>query len=269
MTEQLVYLYCVTEKEPKPRDGVGHSSDVYFIRHKALFAVVCKVAPEEFDEQALEDNVADVEWIITHATRHETVIEQIMADVDVIPFKLGTLFNTEDSLREMLEEHQEAFTVILTRLDSKQEWGVKIYCDMKTFHQRVVHGHAELLGLEKEIGSASVGRAYFLQKKLDERTRCLLDSGIDELCRGSFELLSVLSDEAHVGRLQPKDVTKDRDAMILNSAFLVGKDKMDSFMDAVNTLRTRHESKGLRMDCTGPWPPYNFCQLPMEIAHYG
>ncbi len=47
--------------------------------------------------------------------------------------------------------------------------------------------------------------------------------------------------------------------MILNSVFLIYKDKVSDFMDILNALKELFENKGIFFDCTGPWPPYNFC----------
>jgi hypothetical protein len=36
---------------------------------------------------------------------------------------------------------------------------------------------------------------------------------------------------------------------------------MSGFQNMVNTLKIHYESNGFLIDCTGPWPPYNFCGL--------
>jgi len=70
-----------------------------------------------------------------------------------------------------------------------------------------------------------------------------------------------LSCEARINKLLPKQVTEREDDMILNSAFLVGKDEVGDFINIVDTLKVHYENKGVSIDCTGPWPPYNFCSL--------
>jgi hypothetical protein len=87
---------------------------------------------------------------------------------------------------------------------------------------------------------------------------------INESGQESFEMLKDLSFEARINRLLPKEVTERADEMILNSAFLVGKDEVGDFINMVDTLKMHYENKGFFIDCTGPWPPYNFCGLSKQ-----
>ncbi|MBI5287017.1 MAG: GvpL/GvpF family gas vesicle protein, partial [Deltaproteobacteria bacterium] len=92
---------------------------------------------------------------------------------------------------------------------------------------------------------------------------------INELGQESFELFKGLSCEARINKLLPKEVTEKEDDMVLNSAFLVDKDKVSEFIHAVDDLKTRYNDKGFDFDCTGPWPPYNFCNLSKEKEQSG
>ncbi len=44
--------------------------------------------------------------------------------------------------------------------------------------------------------------------------------------------------------------------MVLNAAYLLDDDRADSFAAAVRALSDRYP--GLRLELTGPWPPYSF-----------
>ena len=70
--------------------------------------------------------------------------------------------------------------------------------------------------------------------------------------------------EARINKLLSKEVTEREEEMILNSAFLINKNKVAGFLNTVEGLKTRYADKGLFFDCTGPWPPYNFCDLLKE-----
>ncbi len=187
-----------------------------------------------------------------------------MVDTDVIPFKFGILFNTNDSLKAMLEQYGEEFKAILRRLAHKQEWGLKIYCDSEKIKAGFTNNKADILKIEDEIKSSSVGKSYFLKKKKDELIDKTLNEEISECGRESFELLKELSFEARINRLLPRDVTEREDDMVLNAAFLVDKDEVGDFLNMVDTLKMHYEGKGFLIDCTGPWPTYNFCGLSRE-----
>lgn len=259
--QQLVYLYCVVDREPKLKETEGLADNLYFVCNNGLYAVAGKVEEEEFGQEGLKRNMADFEWIKAKASAHEKIIEQVMADICVIPFKFGTLFNTEASLKAMLTEYGQEFKAILQKLDNKEEWGVKIYCDKKRFKGNLINDAPEVLNIENEIKSSSVGKAFFLKKKRDELIENTFSKKINDCGQESFDLLKELSFEAHINRLLPREVTDRDDDMVLNSAFLVGKDEVGDFHNMVDTLRMHYEGKGLLIDCTGPWPPYNFCGL--------
>jgi hypothetical protein len=49
-----------------------------------------------------------------------------------------------------------------------------------------------------------------------------------------------------------------RGPMVLNAAFLVAPDRLESFQQTVTSLVEQHGARGFRFDFTGPWPPYHF-----------
>lgn len=264
MTEesQLTYLYCVTAKEPKLEQIEALESGIYCVCGNGLYAVAAKVERREFDAEGLKKNMADLKWVRYMVGTHEKIIERVAAEIDVIPFRFGTLFSTDNSLKAMLEQYGQQFEGILNRLADKQEWGLKIYCDPAKLKAGLSDDQVRILMMEDEIKRSSEGRAYFLKKKKETMVQEALDEKINECGRKSFESLKDLSCEARVTKLLPKEVTERGDDMVLNAAFLVDKAGTDDFLNMARTLKTRYEGNGFLIDCTGPWPPYNFCGLP-------
>jgi hypothetical protein len=263
MTEngQLVYLYCVADSEPTIKQVEDSENNLYSICHNGLYAVVNEVEQQEFGEEGLKKNMADFEWVKTKASLHERIIEQVMSNTSVIPFKFGTLFNTDESLKAMLEQHGQEFKAILRKLAHKQEWGLKIYCNPERLKAGFLSNQEKILEIEDEIKSSSVGKGYFLKKKKDELIEKMLNDKINECGQESFELLKELSFEARINRLLPKEITEREDDMVLNSTFLVDRNEVGDFRNMVDILKMHYECEGFHIDCTGPWPPYNFCGL--------
>ncbi len=260
MTEQqLIYLYCVADRRPKIKEIKPLEYDLYFVCHNGLYAVVRRVEGQEFDEEGLKRNMADFQWVKAKASIHEKIIEQVMTNTDVIPFKFGTLFNADDSLKAMLEQYSEELKAILRRLANKQEWGLKIYCNPEKLKASFLNSQKKILKIESEIKTSSVGKVYFLKKKKDELIEKILNEKINECGQESFKLLKELSFEARINKLLPRELTEREDDMVLNSAFLVDKDEVNDFLNMVDTLKMYYEDGGLLINCTGPWPPYNFC----------
>ncbi len=254
----LIYLYCITNRKPEPKwDGYG----VYFLNHEGLYGVVSKVPENEFGEENLKKNLSNSEWLKNMACRHEKVIEDVMEDGCVVPFKLATLFKTEDSLMAMLKEHAEELRRNLEDLEEKDEWGVKIYCDMERLKNIFLIDDKEILGIDKEISLSSPGpgKAFLLKKKREELLKNLMDKKINEAVQEFLSGLKQQSLRTRFNRPLPRDVTERMDDMILNAAFLVEKNKLSAFIREIKILKRQYEGMGYSFGCTGPWPPYNFC----------
>ena len=68
-----------------------------------------------------------------------------------------------------------------------------------------------------------------------------------------------LSSRAEQARLYPPQaaqLTGHREAMLLNAAYLLEAGRADGFASAVEAAAAAHEE--LRVELTGPWPPYSF-----------
>ena len=267
--KQLIYLYCVTDREPKLEQTEALHNGLYYVHREGLYAVAGKVEELEFGEEGLRRNMADFHWAKSKASAHEMIIERVMTDTDVIPFRFGTLFGTDDSLEGMLGQYGDEFKAILRRLANKQEWGLKIYCDPEKLKAGFLGGEERILKIEDEIKTSSVGKAYFLKKRKDALLERALNEKIDACSRESFELLKALSFEARINRLLPKEITEREEDMVLNAAFLVGKAEANDFLATADTLKMHYENDGLVIDCTGPWPPYNFCGLSTTEGQNG
>jgi hypothetical protein len=50
--------------------------------------------------------------------------------------------------------------------------------------------------------------------------------------------------------------------MLLNGAYLVDDDRTDEFADAVAAQDGAH--RGIRLELTGPWPPYSFSTMEAD-----
>ena len=279
----LIYLYCVIHKAPELKSfnkSLGFYSEQpvmsevessrgindmeklidgpYFIYHQGLFVLVSRVRKDEFGEENLKKNLADLEWIEQRASIHEKVIEEVMKDTCVIPFKFATLFNNEDSLKAMVEEYAEELKNNLNNLEGKEEWGLKIYCDIEKLKGVLTQKDDEISKVDKEISSSSPGKAFILKKKKKELLNTVLNAKLNKYGQNSFEELKELSLQTSINKLLPKEITERKDEMILNAAFLMAKDKVKEFISRVDNLKTEYSDKGIDFDCTGPWPPYNF-----------
>lgn len=264
----LIYLYCVSNKKPELKKINCFVNDLYLVNDKDLWAVVSKVSDDEFSEEKLKKSLADFEWVKRKASLHEKIIEGVMEGTCVIPFKFATLFASEDNLKGMLREQAKILKENLKALEGKEEWGVKIYCDRKKLKESLLEENEMILEINQEISSSSPGRAFLLKKKKEELLNTEMNIKINEYGRESFYSLREQSLQSSFNKLLPKEVTEREEDMILNSTFLLDKKRASDFVHAVENLRERYGHKGFLFDCTGPWPPYNFCQPSPQTRRF-
>ena len=262
--QHLVYLYCVTA-EPPELEGVGDRPDaLYVVSGGGLHAVVCRVDAREFGESNLRRNLDDLSWVAVEATNHEKIIEAVMQNHCVIPFRFATLFKTDDNLRSLLRAHGEQFRTLLEQLDDKAEWGVKAYCDFERL-ERDIRDQSTVSDLDRAICTAPPGRAFLLGKRRRESARAALADRAGRYAEQIVEALQPISIETRTSEVVPQWEAEGYGEMILNAAFLVRNRDARAFVDATNILGERYAGEGIFIECSGPWPPYNFCDLAKVV----
>lgn len=263
--EHLVYLYCVTTEPPK-LEGVGDRPDaLYAVSEGGLHAVVCRVEAREFGESNLRRNLDDLGWLAVETTNHERVIEAVMQDHCVIPFRFATLFKTDDSLRLQLRAQGGQFRTLLEQLDDKAEWGVKAYCDFEKLERDVRDEGGTVSSLDKAVCTASPGKAFLLRRKRQESAKAALADRTDRNAEQIVQALQPISVQVRTTEVVPQWEAEGYGAIILNAAFLVCNGDARAFVDATNALSERYAGEGIFIECSGPWPPYNFCD-PAKAA---
>lgn len=259
--KKLIYLYCITKAKPNFNNSGSIEAKVYPVYSQGIYAIVSKVSPDEFSEENLKKNLTDMSWVEKGARRHEEVIEEIMKETTVLPFKFATIFQTERNVERLLKENNRKFKNIITDLDGKEEWGLKIYCNLKKLKTMLEKEDERIKQKDEEIASAGKGKAFFLKKKKGELIKDIINNKISEYTKDSFERLKRASYEAKINKILPKEVTEKKEDMILNAAFLMAGKRVREFESISEYLKTKYSDKGLNFDYTGPWPPYNFCSM--------
>ena len=258
----LVYLYCVTKTKPNGVNSENVGAQIYSIDSDGVYAIVRKVSLDDFSEERLKEKLSDMNWIEQKVLEHENMIEKIMQHTTVIPFKFPTIFHTEENVRKLLRQRGREFRETIAYLENREEWGLKIYCDMREFKESIAKEDKRIKEKEQEISFASKGKAYFLKKKKDE----LVKEKISEYMKDCFERLKRPCLETKINRILPKEVTEKDHEMVFNVAFLINKNRIKDFENGLSYLKTKYSDKGLIFDCTGPWPAYNFCQMKPELT---
>lgn len=265
--EHLVYLYGVTAGPPHLDQAETACDGLYLVCEADLCAVVRRVEAAEFGPSDLRRHLEDPAWLATETTEHERIVETIMQDRCVIPFRFATLFHDDESLRARLRTHGGPFRTLLKRLEGKSEWGVKVYCDTDRL-KRSIQAHGLTPAGRNEAGDETrPGRAFLLRKKRQDAAHAALARAMRQYAERTVEVLEPLCSQTKINQVLPTWATDECGAMILNSAFLIDNQNLEAFTAATDALSSRYVRESVFVERTGPWPPYNFCHLPTEASH--
>ena len=265
----LVYLYCITKSKPHYADFPKTGIEIYPIYSQGIYAIVSKVSSSKFSEDNLKKKLTDMNWVERNVRQHENVVEAIMQKTAVLPFKFASVFQTEKNVEKLLKEHSEEFKKIIANLEGTGEWGLKMYCNPEKLKALLEEENETIREKAQEIALAGKGKEYFLKRKRDELIKNMLNGKISEYTQDSFEKLKKMSRRARINKILPKEVTEKKEDMILNSVFLVNKKRIAGFSNVLANLKTKYSDKGLSFDCSGPWPPYNFCSICNNGGKHG
>jgi hypothetical protein len=163
----------------------------------------------------------------------------------------------------MLEREHDYLVDALQRLAGHTELGVKVYAAAP----RTLRDQDNDLGARRREGpQARAGGDYLRQRSAQLQRHADADAALEHACSEIHERLARLAVEAKLNPLQPPELSKREDQMLLNGVYLVAWDAFDEFREAVCRLSEEHGVEGLQVELTGPWPPYNFVNSSIEVG---
>ncbi len=224
-----------------------------------LGALIRDVAMEEFGEDALKERMKDPKWLEEQVWHHARVLEVALRSGTVIPMKFLTIFKTEERLLESLLARDKSLRELLGRLQGKEEWGLKVFCDPQCIQAAVEVQNDGLRQLKARIAARPSGTAYLMQKQSEKLLRressLRLAVHLESISR---RLLSV----ARETKFNPAAHESSSRQMVLNASLLVEKTAFSGLENEVNALRQEYLPRGLEFELVGPFPPYSFSVLP-------
>jgi hypothetical protein len=242
----IEWVYGVTFGDaPEPAGDTGvDGAPVRVVRGGDLAALASAVPIERFGEEPLKVALESFERVEALARAHQQVIDHTLARGAVVPFRLCTLYEDEDRVREMLEREQDSLAAALERLRGTAEWGVKAY-------------RSEPAEAAPALSARS--GTEWLQRKRDDRAAAeAARSAADDQAAAIHVRLAQHAREAALARPLDRRVSGDEREMLLNGAYLVPDERTDGFRAEVEELDREHAPHGLRLELTGPWAPYHF-----------
>jgi Gas vesicle synthesis protein GvpL/GvpF len=245
------YVYCII-KTARPLSfgplGIGaEPAETHTVNYKDIAAVVSNTP------MVVQDPTRD------NVLAHQRVNETVMQQHTVIPMSFGTVFKTDDDIMELLRSAYDAFIDVLNKLQDKFEFGLKVLWDREQIIREIEEEDEDIRRLKGEISSQK-GSTYFARMQYGRLIDAALQARSERYVAEVFQALRDVS----VASRSNKPIG---DRMIMNAAFLVGRESENSFDMRVKDIGQRFDK--LTFKYTGPWPPYNFVniRLKLERAH--
>jgi hypothetical protein len=254
----LLYVYTVLPADQPDPELPG----VALVREGRLAAVVSSVPADEFDEEPLNRNMADLDWLGRWAERHQAVNAGLMERGEaLLPLAFGTIYRDEGGVRTMLRQREAELLRRLEGVRGRAEWVVALHRDGPAARAWVEERGEALVELRREIEASAPGRAYLLTRRLDDARR-------DELLRLDRAALDELGRtvEGHAERRHREPLATPQggadaaggSGVIARLSLLVPRPAEAALGDALGALAERWRARGYTVDVTGPWPPYRF-----------
>lgn len=236
------YAYCLTEhhltngtrtRRPFLLEGVQGLNGATVLGYPSgEFAVIVS----EFDRATtnLEEK---------HVLEHAQVVRGCFRQGTVLPFRFGTIFDTEESLKQAVRSNRRAFGESVARLKGKAEMHVKL----------LVRDGA-LRELRDVIIPDTVGGEYLSklrEKAVADRERTTKAKALSVQVH---RLFNPLEEEISCKRV-------DTDGILIDIAHLIDSKSIEKYQNRYASAAK--QLKNCEVSVSGPWPPYHF--LPGKL----
>ena len=223
----------------------GQGEMVYTVNHGDISGVVSRTNVFIFDPTR------------ENALAHEHVIESVMKSHTIIPMSFGTVFRTDDDIKEVLRSIYPSLKDVLEQMSGKVEFGLKVTWDRDQIVEELKRQDEEIHRFHLEITKKHLQSTYLARMQLGRMIDKALVETSSQYVREIYEALRSVC-------VASRDNKPIGEKMIMNAAFLIERQRETEFDAAVNRVAKRFGNR-LNFRYTGPWPPYNFVNIRLKL----
>ncbi len=256
----LRYVYGVTAAAAaRAIDDAGlrgiDGASVRAIATGDLAAAVSDVASDRYGADALNERIADLDWLTERASAHQEVNARLLEIAGtVLPLAFGALYRDDERVREMLREDAAGRQARLDALAGRGEWLVTVVRDADS----TPDDDGMLRRLEGEIAASAPGRAFLLEKRRAGVATRAAERADAQAARDALTHLANAAERTYEEPLPAGGA----DVVVLRVSLLARRDARGPLDAAVRSTESALAPRGYRVRVTGPWPAYRFGSLP-------
>lgn len=238
------YAYCITDQQilnngtrsrrPALLEGVqGVNGCAVFSYPSGEFAVVVS----EFDgnREKLEQKAL---------LEHARVVSVCFRAGTVLPFKLGTIFENDEALRQAVRTNRRAFGQSVAKLKGKAEMHLKLL---------VRDGSLREAMIDVELPD-TVGGDYLIKLREKASRQRERQTKARALSVQVHKLFNPLEEEISCKKM-------DSQGMLIDIAHLIDSKSIEKYQNRYSSAAK--QLKNCELLISGPWPPYHF--LPGKL----
>jgi len=242
------YAYCITEKQafpellrhrkPIPMEAVAgiQGNQVFLYPASDLAVIVSEHSPlDNLNQKAAVD--------------HARVIADCFKMSTVLPFRFGTVFADDETLRRSIRSNQRQFVTNIERLRGKAEMHLKVTLDDCCREQIRRFAPDTLHAVGKEYLS-NLRENAALQRERQTKARAVSVQ--------MHRMFSPLAEEVTCKRT-------DSGKMLLDIAHLIDSKCIERYQNKYSSASVL--MKDCQMQLSGPWPPYHFVHRLTRSTH--
>jgi hypothetical protein len=242
----LIYAHCAVQATTRPTvsDRWPHMPGGSVPRPLAIgsgvWLLVSTVPAQEYEESGLAARLTDAEWLAQCGVAHHDVIARAARTHAVAPFRLLTLFRSEERAVNEATRLKTRIGRALARVTDRREWVVRVA--------------AVSAPAKSRRPTPTSGTSYLMARASESRT---VAAATPAARRAARALVRELKGYAH------QIVARHSDAphVLYDGALLVSRDKETELGNVIRQWEPRLAPEGCRISLTGPWPPYSFVSL--------
>jgi hypothetical protein len=189
---------------------------------------------------------------------HHRILHDLAEEQPVLPVVFGTISGSEAALRDILRRNHEALVQSLERLRGRVEMGLKIYWDLPNVFEYFVATCQELEDMRNRL--FRFGRTPTVEEKIElgERFATLLQQARQRHTRRVKDALAGCCVEV-------RTIDAGEERMIMKLACLVERQRQSQWEQGVRQAASLFDDH-YRFDYNGPWPPYNFADVELDVC---
>jgi hypothetical protein len=210
-----------------------------------LEIVVGDLPAESFGEAAWAEHGEDTSWLTPVASAHHDVLQHLVEHGDVLPLQLPGIYPSDAALIAALESSRARLEHAWQLLAGRVEWSLQIFPTSAP------------VAPEQPVPRS--GREYLERRRSQQDARDTERGRREAAVTQTHEALAHGAAASVVRAPLDAAVTGRDEPMLLNSAYLVARDEQQQFLGLAEELHDHLvATAGMRIEVTGPWPPYSF-----------